>query len=382
VTLGGLRSLPFWLRLCSWDEYGRTYGTRCEPMEHRAERHPTRFHYLRRWLSRLRGEPRGADDSASEGRPWRVVNRSLHEAWQMVAVIIDDFSADRGGLMAAALAFYALLSIAPLAVVGVAVAGAVLGSGRARAQLAAMLLQSMGPNVERTVMGWVDQAASSVAAGSVIGLLLILWAASRLFGQLREALNQIWNVEVPEAASIKESIKDYLKQRLFALGMVLIAGPLLLASFISRALLSSVYDFVGASAHTLVQVGQIAASVLLVAGTTAIIFSVVPDVSVDRRSVLVGSGLTSALLSLGNYLVGLYLGRASVADTYGAAGAAVVVLLWLYYSAFIFLLGAEFTQAYAVRSGRRMKPKHRYGSDKGKTDRTRPGPNARYGRNS
>jgi len=349
--------------------------TRSQLMAHRSDQLSRLAHCLRRWRLGFRSElarpatddapPEAsaptADSASGEAKPVSRLHAAsawLHVTWQLVVRTVDQFSVDRGALMAAAVAFYALLSIAPLAMIAVAVAGTVLGSGRAHYQLAAVLRQSMGPNAERTVMDWVNQAANSAAAGSIIGVLLTVWAASRLFGQLREALNQIWNVEVPESSSIRDSVKDYARRQLFAIAMVFVAGPLLLASFASRALLSNAYGWVGASAGALVQVGQFVVSLVLIAATTAIVFKVVPDVNVDWHSVLVGSSLTSVLLNAGNYLVGLYLGRASVADTYGAAGSAVVVLLWLYFSAQIFLLGAEFTQVYAVQSGRDMKPKH------------------------
>lgn len=275
--------------------------------------------------------------------------RRLKVVWTLLNQTIDDYSRDRADLMAAALAFYTLLSIAPLILVAVAVAGFILGTGAARAEISRLLNDSMGPTASATVNSWVDEASRSGELASVVGVALVLYAASRLVNQLRSALNQAWNVDEAEAEGFKATIQDYLRRRLFAFALVVASGPLLLAVFASRALLTGLHQVLFGSsplAGVVVQVTQLLFSVVLVTLMTAVVFRVIPDRRLPWRSIAIGAFLTSVLFNIGNVLVGFYLGRATVGATYGAAGSLVVVLLWLNFSAAIFLLGAEFTQVH------------------------------------
>jgi membrane protein len=280
----------------------------------------------------------------------------LDETW-------DEYTKDRAELVAAGLAFYTLLSIAPLIIIAVAVAGLILGEGTARNEVLRLVAENMGPIAVRAVDGWVAQASESGALASVIGFVLVLYTASRLGAQLRSGLNQVWNVDRPLAQGFRASIGDYVKRRLFAFVLVLAAGPILLFIFLSRALLSGLQDAVlgeTARSGTFVQLSQVTFSLVLVAGMSAVIFKVVPDTRIGWAPVVRGGILTSVLFNAGNFLVGIYLGRASVTATYGAAGAAVVVLLWLYFSAQMFLFGAEFTQIYARRYGRGLNGREQH----------------------
>jgi membrane protein len=213
----------------------------------------------------------------------------------------------------------------------------------------------MGAEAATTVEGWVDQARASGGLASLVGVALLVFGASRVTSQLRGALNQIWNVDGAAEQSFRENVRDYLFRRLFALAMVIASGPLLLCVFASRAALEALDDLLVEwlpTAAPLIGTLQPVLSVSLIAVLTAIVFKVVPDVRVGWRSVWVGGTLTSLLFNAGNYAVGIYLGRAATAETFGAAASVVVVLLWLYFSAELFLLGAEFTQAYSRRFGR------------------------------
>jgi membrane protein len=281
-------------------------------------------------------------------RKAKLVYRLLDES-------LDEYSKDRAELVAAALAFYTMLSMAPLMIIAVAIAGAILGEGAAKREALRLVDENMGSSAAATVDSWVKQASDSGAMASAIGFLLVLYTASRLGAQLRVALNQVWNVDASLAQGFKASIRDYVSRRLFAFLLVLASGPILLVIFLSRALLSGLQDAVlgkAALAGWFVQLSQAAFSLALVAGMSAVVFKVVPDTRVGWPAVIRGGILTSALFNGGNLLVGLYLGRATVSQTYGAAGSAVVVLLWLYFSAQMFLFGAEFTQVYARHYGR------------------------------
>jgi membrane protein len=284
----------------------------------------------------------------------------LDVSWKLGNATLDEFSRDRGDLVAAALAFYTLLSLAPLIIIAVAVAGTILGEGNAHRQVQDLLRSTMGASAATAVDSWVQQASSSGALASLIGGTLTLVAASRFTTQLRSALNQVWNVDVSIANGFKASVKTYVKRHAFALALVIAAGPLLLAIVVSRTLLTGLGHllFPGWTlTGSLIQVLQLVISFGLVLGLSTVVFRVIPDTRVGWRAAFRGAVLTSTLFNVGNLLVGLYLGKASVAAAYGAAGSLVVVLLWLYFSAEMFLLGAEFTQVYSTRFERGLEAK-------------------------
>jgi membrane protein len=283
---------------------------------------------------------------------WTRSRSLLRVSWDVISQTLGGFAKDRGDLLAAALAYYTLLSIAPLIIIAVAIAGMVLGEGAARREVAQLLSESMGPAAASTVEGWVDQAAASGGVASAIGLGLVLLGASRLGAQLRNALNQIWNVDVVTPQGFRLVVTDYLKKRGFSLLVVLASGPVLLAVFGSRALLMSFYQhwFAGSPSSGAFVLGlQLFFSVAFVAFLCAGVFRFVPDLRVSWRAAAWGALFTSALFNTGNVLVGYYLSRAGVSDAYGAAGSAVVLLLWLQFSAYMFLLGAELTQCLHLR---------------------------------
>lgn len=292
-------------------------------------------------------------------RRWRWVQGLLawvRRAYRLIDEALDDYVKDRGELAAAGLAFYTLLSIAPLIIIAVAIAGAVLGQGAARREALQLVAQTMGPTAAESIGSWVQQAADSGKVASVVGFALMLYAASRLSGQLRVALNQVWNVDAYLAEGFKATIQSYVKRRSFAFLLVLASGPLLLVIFASRALLMGLAGLLFAGtpvAGLIVQLLQLLLSLVIVSLLTAVVFKYVPDTRVGWRAIWRGAIFTSLLFNVGNIAVGIYIGRASVAQAYGAAGSVVVVLLWLYFSAQMFLFGAELTQVYArrVRTG-------------------------------
>jgi len=276
------------------------------------------------------------------------------QGYALVLETLDEYTKDRADLAAAGLAFYTLLSIAPLIIIAVAIAGAVLGQGNAQREALRAVQDTMGTTAARSVHDWVDQASASGGVASVVGFLLMLYAASRLGTQLRVALNQVWNVDEYLAEGFKATVSDYVKRRLSAFVLVLGSGPALLVLVASRATVSGLSRLFPSSlfAGGLAQVSQFAFSLTVVALLSAVVFKIVPDTHIGWRAVLRGGLLTSVLFNLGNSLVGLYLARATVTQAYGAAGSAVVVLLWLYFSAQMFLFGAEFTQVYVRHYGR------------------------------
>ncbi|HMA91968.1 MAG TPA: YihY/virulence factor BrkB family protein [Polyangiaceae bacterium] len=279
----------------------------------------------------------------------------LSKLWHLANETLDQFSKDRGDLVAAALAFYTLLSLAPLIIIAVAIAGMVLGKGTAHEQLFALIHQTMGEDAAQTLDEWVREASRSGGVASTVGVVLTLLAASRFTGQLRNALNQIWNIDVSTTTGFKSTVKDYVKERAFSFGLVVASGPLLLAVVASRTLLTALSSGIfpeSALKGVLLQIAHTLFSVVVVCGMSALVFRFVPATRLAWRAILAGAALTSVLFNIGNLLVGLYLGKASVAQAYGAAGSAIVVLLWLYFSAEMFLIGAEFTQVFATETER------------------------------
>jgi len=300
--------------------------------------------------------------SIPSGEPTPRPGGRWSTTWKLINDTIDGFTRDRGELAAAAIAYNTLLSIAPMVIIAVAIAGAVLGEGAARQEMMGILRNAMGPDAASTVQGWVDEAAAGGGLASIVGIVLALWAASRLATQLRNALNQVFNVDVRETVGLRAVVTDFARTRLFAFLVVLASGPLLLMVVASRTLLTGFHQLLFAQSPwsgVAVQVLQVLLSLVVVAGVCAVIFRYVPDAQVDGKNAWRGGLVTSLLFNLGNVLVGLYLGQASIGAAYGAAGSAVVLLLWLQYSAYMFLLGAEFTQrlmALAPRIHRSDRP--------------------------
>ena len=282
------------------------------------------------------------------------IRSKLARGWQLVTKTMEEFSKARADLLAAALAFHTLLSMAPLIIVAVAIAGIVLGERAAYAEVTRLLSDTLGARGAATVNEWVVQASEGGKVASVVGIGLMLLTASRLGTALREALNQIWQIDVFMAEGFKSTIRDYVQRRAFAFALVAAAGPLLLVVFASRTLLTGFHGTLFGSTPwqgIAIQVLQIFLSLMVVALASAVVFRYVPDTRVGWKNAMLGGTLTSLLFNIGNALVGLYLARASVTAAYGAAGSAVVVLLWLYFSAQMFLLGGAFTHVYTCEFG-------------------------------
>jgi len=251
--------------------------------------------------------------------------------------------------LGAALAFYSILSLAPLMILGMAIVAMALGHSTAEHKIIAGAEQVIGPdgaNAVRTMLESARKPASGISA-TVIGMITLLFGASGVFGELRAALNKTWDVEPKGGSNIAALVKDQLA----SFGMVLAIGFLLLVSLILSALLAAAGKFVG----DILPVPEFVLSafdfLISFAGVSflfGLIFRYVPDTKVAWRDLWIGSVVTAFLFTVGKVLIGLYLGKASVGSAYGAAGSFIVVIVWVYYSAMIFLLGAEFTHELIV----------------------------------
>ncbi len=271
----------------------------------------------------------------------------VHYPFDILKATVKAWHADRVTRVAAALAYYTLIAIAPLLVIAVGITGLVLGPSETRARLTKEVLQYTGSaEIAALVQTILDQTARPAAstASTIIGVLMLLWGASNLFSVLKSALNDIWRTP-PRGRGARHHVWRFLVNRGIALLLVIATGILLLASTLLTPWLASMAKQLGTGSRTqfVAQVG----SYLLTLLVFAFNFRYLPDTRMIWRYVLGGAAITALLFAIGRYLIGLYLSYFTVGSAYGAAGSLIVLLLWLYYSAQIFLFGAELTQAMA-----------------------------------
>src|SRR5919108_4097950 len=273
---------------------------------------------------------------------WHVTLRAVHDWWKDYCL-----------RLAASLAYYTALSLAPLVLLIVGVVGLVLDRQQVGAQLSAQLEGLIGPAGRELVTSIL--AATSPQGGTIatlIGLVTLLIGAPAVFGELQATLNLIWEVRPAPTNGVWAGIWAVLRQRLFSLALVLALAFLLLVSLvISAALAGAAALFQGPEQAVLSRVLEIAVSLLVLTFVFALLYKYVPDAEIGWRDVWPGALVTAVLFTLGKTAIGFYLGRASVGSAYGAAGSMVVLLVWVYYSALILFFGAEVTHALATRQG-------------------------------
>jgi membrane protein len=257
--------------------------------------------------------------------------------------------------LGAALAYYALFSMAPLLVLIVAVSGLVLGPAAARGEVVTRMEGLVGPDAAHMLEGMITRVSSpsSGIIATLVSLITILLGASGVFGQLQASLNRIW--DVPPTS---RGVRGLVRQRLASLGIIVGIGILMVASLVLTAALAAVQEVL---AQYLPVVGPLlpslnfGLSLLVTSALFAMIYKVLPDVPMSWGDVWIGAFATALLFTVGKTLIGLYLGRAGTASVYGAAGSLVVLLLWVYYSAQILFIGAELTEVYSRRYGSRRE---------------------------
>jgi membrane protein len=269
----------------------------------------------------------------------------------------SDWLDDKAPRLAASLALYTLLSLAPLLILAVSVAALLFGEDAARGQIAQQLSGVLGDKGAVAVEAILAnaKAPSSGILGTVVGLGIALFGASGVFGELQGTLNAIWDVDSKPGRGVWGFVHD----RFFSFALVLGVAFLLLVSLVVSAGLAAVGAYFS---HTLPggqDVWQVLNFVISLGVTTvlfALIYKVVPDVNIRWRDVWVGATATAVLFTLGKFLIGLYVGRSTVASPFGAAGSVVALVVWIYYSAQILFFGAELTQVYARQHGSKIEP--------------------------
>ena len=281
----------------------------------------------------------------------------LKNLWALLKQTQKEWSEDNATRLAAALAYYTLLSVAPMLVLAISVVGLVFGPDAARGQVAGELAAVVGPEAGKGVET-VIQHANSPSGGtiaSIVSIVVLLFGASGVFGELQSSLNTIWEV----APKPGRGFMGFLRQRFFSFTMVMGVAFLLLVSLLLSAGLSAAGEFFEHSlpgGEALWYVLNLVISVGVITVLFALLFKVVPDAKVAWRDVWIGAGFTALLFTIGKFALGLYLGRASVASPFGAAGSVIVLVIWVYYAAEILFMGAEFTQVYARSRGSKIEP--------------------------
>jgi membrane protein len=277
--------------------------------------------------------------------------------WNFLKRLAEQWFAHDHLEMAAALAYYTLVSLAPLVIILIGIVGLFFGSAAAENYIVGAIAGIMGEESAKAVQQTVhnaNQQAGGVGA-TTVGVILLLLGAGAVLGQLQQSLNRIWDVTTKPDAGWWA----FIRARFLSYAMLLAIGFLLLVSLIVTTVLSAISKYLGDLLPALTIVWpfvDFSASFILVTALFAMIYKILPDVHITWRDVAIGAALTSALFSVGKFLIGLYLGRSSVAAIYGAAGSVVTILLWVYYSGVIFFFGAEITQIYAKEYGSGLRP--------------------------
>jgi len=282
--------------------------------------------------------------------PWDI--RSF---CRLLTQTAQSWLADYALSMGAALAYYTLCSLAPLLLIVISVAGLVFGEDAARGEIAhqlSALMGGAGAKAVQDLLASVDKPLEGTLA-TALGLLMLFVGATSVFGELQDALDRIWRVAAQQPS---RGWLALVQARLLSFGMILAIGFLLMVSLVASAVLGAMGNWlqpVFGGWLALAALVNALGSFLLVAAMFALIYKVMPRAQVQWRDVWTGAVFTATLFTFGKFLIGLYIGRSGVISGFGAAGSLVVVLLWVYYSAQIFLIGAEFTWVYANAYGSR-----------------------------
>ncbi|HWN94945.1 MAG TPA: YihY/virulence factor BrkB family protein [Methylomirabilota bacterium] len=285
------------------------------------------------------------------------MREKLRTAFDVLKQTIHDWVEDKAPRLGAALAYYTVFSIAPLIIIVIAIAGVWFGKEQAQAQIIGQIAGLLGEQGAQAISGML-QAADKPHKGLMASLLAVVtlaFGATGVFVQLQDALNAIWEVK-PKPG---RGVMGFVRQRLLSLAMVFGIGFLLLVSLVLSTALAAAGKWVEGvlpGGEGLWQAINFIVSFVVIAALFTLMFKYLPDVKIAWKDVWLGGVLTAVLFTVGKFALGMYLGRSSVSSAYGAAGSLVIVLLWVYYSAQILFFGAEFTQVYANRFGKKLEP--------------------------
>ena len=285
--------------------------------------------------------------------PAPIAGNGIASWWPLIkkaaAAWIDDYAPSMG----AALSYYTVFSLAPLLLMVISIAGLVFGEEAARGALFGQLAGLMGSSAAQAIQGLlagVSKPASGVI-GTMIGVVLLLIGATTVFGELQDALDRIWRAPVRNKSS---GLWNLVRSRFLSFGMILGIAFLLMVSLVMSAAVSALGTWWGGafgSWELLAQAINLVLGLVLTTIVFALIYKLMPRVNVRWNDVWLGAAVTALLFTVGRFLIGLYIGKSDIASGFGAAGSLIIVFVWIYYSAQIFLMGAEFTWVYANTFG-------------------------------
>jgi membrane protein len=276
----------------------------------------------------------------------------LKRVYRVLLASVNAWIDHRGASKGAALAFYTLFSMTPILILAIAVAGRFFGAEAAQGEIIAQLQGLVGPNGARAIQALLAAArdpASGVVA-TIVSSVLLLVGATSVFAELKDSLDELWGVEQP----LQSGIMALVRTRLLSFGLIVVLAFLLLISLIVSAALAVLERYAMGLWSSSVAAFSLLSSLIsfgVIACLFAVVYKTLPNAVLSWHDVWIGALVTAALFSLGKYAIGLYLGNSAVASSFGAAGSVIALLLWVYYSAQIFFLGAEFTRQYALRLG-------------------------------
>jgi len=276
--------------------------------------------------------------------------------WPLLRATMSDWYEDRAQRIGAALAYYTIFALAPGLVIVMALAGLMLGPG-AESQIIGQIRELIGEQGATAIEATIRSARNETlgATGTALALIPLVFGLWGVFGELQDGLNTIWGV-TPKPG---RRIRDILKERFWSFAMVVGIGFVLLVSLVLSAWLAAVGTYVGSllpAPATGLEALNFVISFVVITGSFALIFKLLPDVKIAWRDVWLGAAVTSLFFTVGKFLIGLYLGKSAVASAYGAAGSLVIIVVWVYYSAQILLFGAEFTKVWTKRRGSGFVP--------------------------
>jgi membrane protein len=271
----------------------------------------------------------------------------IGKAWVLIKDIVLGFIEHEDLSRGAAIAYYTIFSIAPLLIIVIAIAGLVFGHDAAQGSIVAQLRGLIGKQSAEILQSMIQSASHETTGvlATVIGVGTLLLTSTGTFAEIQSALNAVWKASPSVGFSALIAM---------SLGLVFTLGFLMLVSLVVSAALTALGDYLSGlfpGAGFLMSLLNSTISLVLISALFAAIYKVLPDTPIAWRDVAVGSVATAILFTVGKSLIGLYIGSTSIASSYGAAGALLIIILWVYYSAQIFLIGAEYTRAYAETHG-------------------------------
>jgi membrane protein len=283
----------------------------------------------------------------------------MNRLWTLSRDTVEGFFADDCLTRAASIAYFTLFSMGPLLFIATGLAETIFGVEEVRQATLRQLSDLLGSAAAREVQEMAGRALGNTHGtfAIVIGVITLLLTAAGAFGALQNALNAVWKTEVPEAETIIETVTHFMRAKAAAVGLVAATGFVLIASLAVNAGLAALGGWIEQAlpgGPLLASVLNMLVSLIVLMLLFSAIYKVLPDRRLAWGDVLVGAAATAVLFTIGKYAIGLYLGGSRLAVDFGAAGTMIVVLVWLYYSSVIFLMGAEFTRAWASRLGSRQ----------------------------